>query len=99
MEVLGLLGRPLSEDDRTWELGARYLVIPFPDRGVLHDHICTGTELWREELAALRPPGAAQQVGAPTGGSPPPWPMFAGVLAASIMLVAGVIAFRKSPTG
>jgi hypothetical protein len=47
-----------SEDDRVWVRGETYLVLPFPDGGVLRDHICTATSEWTDDLAALRPSDA-----------------------------------------
>jgi hypothetical protein len=64
VEVHGLAGDGgddvpvFSEDDRVWVRGETYLVLPFPDGGVLRDHICTATSEWTDDLAALRPPDA-----------------------------------------
>jgi hypothetical protein len=57
-----------AEDDRTWELGARYLIVPIAEGNVLRDSICSATTEWRPELAALRPasvPTAATEVAVP----------------------------------
>lgn len=60
--VYGLSGEQFGEDDRTWQVGARYLVVPIVDGNVLRDSICSATTEWQPELAAIRPvsrPGAA----------------------------------------
>jgi hypothetical protein len=78
----------LSEDDRQWEEGGVYRVIPFVDGNVLRDHICTATTEWTDELAALRP-ASAQVVQVPT----PIGPVFIG-LAAVAILALSILGFR-----
>jgi hypothetical protein len=53
--VYGLSGEQFGEDDRTWQLGARYLVVPIVDGNILRDSICSATTEWQPQLAALRP--------------------------------------------
>ena len=59
VEVHGLTsGVQFSEDDRPWEEGATYLVVPIAEGGVLRDSICTATTEWTDDLAVLRPADA-----------------------------------------
>jgi hypothetical protein len=46
-----------GEDDRGWNVGATYLVLPYVEGGSLRDTICSATTEWTDELAALRPAG------------------------------------------
>lgn len=89
-------GAGVVEDDRTWTIGARYLVLPVVDRGALRDHICTATTEWRPELAELRPADARLLPSAPVSPSVSGGVM--GVVAAGLVLVAfagaGIVAFR-----
>jgi hypothetical protein len=97
VEVHGLTsGVEFSEDDRRWEAGTRYLVVPIVDGGVLRDSFCTPTTDWRPELAALRPataeifdPGSDERA-----VSIPPALLLAGVV---VLLVVGAsaLAFRR----
>ena len=98
VEVHGLTsGVQFSEDDRQWEAGATYLVLPYSDGGVLRDSICTATTEWTDDLAALRPADATHpctrrtgpRVGAHGAPGSSPW---------SSQLVAGIswVAFRRS---
>lgn len=96
-QVRGLTdGAGIVEDDRTWTVGARYLVLPVVDRGALRDHICTATTEWRPELAELRPADARLFPGAPVSLSVPGGVI--GVVAAGLVIVAvagaGIVAFR-----
>jgi hypothetical protein len=98
----------LGEDDRNWQLGARYLVIPYVgDDGLLRDHICTATTKWRAALADLRPPDAqapepvatpiAAEVVPPLTSAPPTIPLLpiaAATLALLILIGAAMLAFR-----
>ncbi|HET6745648.1 MAG TPA: hypothetical protein VFH90_07330 [Candidatus Limnocylindria bacterium] len=95
IEVFGLNGgRGVSEDDRTWQAGKRYLVIPYVIGGQLADHLCSGTTPWTNELAALRPPGSitAEPAEAPAA---PPWPVLIAVVAVLVMALVGWLAFRR----
>ena len=84
----------LSEDDRGWEVGADYLVVPFVDNGVLRDHICTATAPWTPELAAHRP-ADARAAEPPAGDVAFSAPLvLAGVGVAAILGVAA-LAFRR----
>jgi hypothetical protein len=81
------IGRPaviVGEDDRTWEAGATYLVVPFVDGAVLRDHLCTATTRWAPELADLRPPDARILAASGSSGG--------AALAPSILVLVGVIA-------
>jgi hypothetical protein len=97
VEVHGLTsGVEFSEDDRRWEAGTRYLVVPIIEGQVLRDSFCTPTTEWQPELAALRP-ASAQIIGGDTeetGVSVPPALLLAGAV---ILVVAGVsaLAFRR----
>lgn len=59
-------GTTLVEDDRLWEVGETYLVLPILHEGMLRDHECTATTVWRPELEAFRPQ-AAEVIEARTG--------------------------------
>jgi hypothetical protein len=89
VEVRGISdGAGLGEDDRTWQVGSRYLVIPYlADGGVLRDSICSGTAAWRDDLAKLRPPGAETRGAAGSGESDP-----GGGLAGYLLLVVALTA-------
>jgi hypothetical protein len=96
VEVHGLTsGVEFSEDDRRWETGARYLVVPFIEGQVLRDSICSPTTEWREELEALRPATARLVEGEPVDGIAfPP----ALILVGAVVLVLGgisLLAFRR----
>jgi hypothetical protein len=99
VEVFGLNGgRGVSEDDRTWQAGLRYLVIPYVIGGQLADHLCSGTTRWTNELVELRPPGtvAAAAAEAP---APPPWPVLLAVASVLVVAIAGWLAFRQTDSG
>ena len=73
-----------SSVDRTYEMGRRYLFVPY-DRsgGAFRDNICTDTRPWRPRLERLRPEGAqpvaaGQPSEAPAPGTPEPEPEPAG---------------------
>lgn len=74
---LGDEGRGPSEDDRRWERGTTYLVLPASNGAVLRDHICTATSEWTDELAALRPANARLLMDPAVDAAPPflvsPW--------------------------
>lgn len=93
VEVHGLTsGVEFSEDDRQWEAGMRYLVVPIVDGQVLRDSFCTPTTVWHSELAELRP-ATAEIVGADpdaTSVSVPPALLLAGLV---VLLVAGASAY------
>ncbi|MGZ8476376.1 MAG: hypothetical protein ACXWWQ_09200 [Candidatus Limnocylindria bacterium] len=96
VEVHGLTsGVEFGEDDRRWEAGTKYLVIPFIEGQVLRDSICTATTEWNPELELLRPENA-RVVGAEEAGGAgvPPALVLAGLV---ILLLAGAsaIAFRR----
>jgi hypothetical protein len=63
--------RQIVEDDRSWELGETYLVLPVPHQGLLADNACTATTVWESDLEAFRPadvvgnePGQADEASA-----------------------------------
>ena len=97
VRVTGMSDRvTFGEDDRHWVAGTTYLVVPFVDRGVLRDGICTATVEWSDELAALRPPDA-------TGVSPEaatdgelPLPIVALGVAAAALIAISVLVFRRT---
>ncbi|HET9416809.1 MAG TPA: hypothetical protein VFP30_04635 [Candidatus Limnocylindria bacterium] len=93
VEVHGLTsGVEFSEDDRRWEVGSRYLVVPIVEGEVLRDSFCTPTTEWQPELAALRP-ASAEIIGVDpeeTAVSVPPALLLAGMV---VLLVAGASAF------
>jgi hypothetical protein len=102
----------LGEDDRNWELGARYLVIPYlGDDGLLHDHICTATTKWRAALADMRPADALAPEAVPTPAaevvpqltteplSIPLLPLLAAALALLIVIGVALLAFRGTGSG
>ena len=94
VEVFGLNGREPAEDDRTWQAGARYLVIPYVVEGRLVDHICSGSTPWKAELAAIRPAGATIASAAADPAVAPPWPVILVLLVVGAGAVVGWIAFR-----
>jgi hypothetical protein len=86
-------GMAFVEDDRVWEVGRRYLVIPSVEGDILRDHQCTATTEWRPELAELRPADAVLSPDEPDGGIPVPLIVAA---AAVLVLAAGsALAFRR----
>jgi hypothetical protein len=97
MQVNGLAeGGFVAEDDRTWTVGQRYLVLPMTWEGMVIDHICTATTEWRPELADLRPADArilAAEASEPPGS--PPWfvPLVLGIT--GIALAAAFLVGRR----
>ncbi len=96
VEVHGLTsGVEFSEDDRRWEAGTRYLVVPIVEGQVLRDSICSSTTEWREELEALRPATARLVEGEPAGGVAfPPALILVGAVVPVLGLVS-LLAFRR----
>ena len=96
VEVHGLTsGVEFSEDDRPWEAGTRYLVVPIVEGPVLRDSICTATTEWSADLEALRPANARTVSGEEAGGATLPAEL---ILFATVVLVvagASVLAFRR----
>jgi hypothetical protein len=106
VDILGLAGTvpgrggpdggiALAEDDRLWELGAKYLVLPNLHEGALIDHQCTATTEWGPELEALRPADAT--IHEPTSPEAPTLPLVPLAVLAAVALVGGVsvLAFRR----
>jgi len=83
------------EDDRIWEVGQRYLVIPYVVEGRLVDHICSGTSPWSNELAALRPPTATVAEPAAPAASPP-WPVLSAGALVLVLALGGWLPFRRT---
>jgi hypothetical protein len=96
VEVRGLSsdGRR-SEDDRTWIVGQRYLVLPVPFEGALVDSICTATTEWQDELAELRPADAHPPSATPAAESGVPGAVLVAAAAFLVLAVIGFIAFRR----
>ena len=92
--VIGVVEGP-SEDDRTWEVGTTYLVVPHVDGPVLRDYICTATTAWTDDLAILRPADARLVTGAvaPQGG--PPGAIVLIALVSLAFLAVSLLAFRR----
>jgi hypothetical protein len=80
------------EDDRQWQIGEMYLVLPVVDEGVLRDNICTATTLWSDELAALRPAGA--QILPAEGYEPVSMPIIPIGLGVVVLMAVSLLAFR-----
>ena len=98
VEVHGLTsGVRFGEDDRSWELGATYLVVPIAEGGVLRETICTATTEWTDDLAALRPADATihAQTDEVTSSS---FPAALVIAVGALVLVVGIsaLAFRRS---
>ena len=86
---------PFGEDDRSWMAGETYLVVPWVDRGVLRDSICTATTEWSDELAALRPADARFLARPDPGSVSIPGTVI--VVGTVILVIAGAsaLAFRR----
>lgn len=98
VEVRGMGDAGLMEDDRQWTLGARYLVIPYVDRGALRDSICSATTEWRDELAVLRPEGARAPEESPSGSDGGVRPeLLALAVALGVLGIVALVAFRHGP--
>lgn len=82
-----------GEDDRGWNVGATYLVLPYVDGGSLRDTICSATTEWTDELAALRPAGA-ETVAEPAPSGPSVLLVGIGLV---VVIFAGIswMAFRR----
>lgn len=96
VEVRGMGDAGFMEDDRQWEPGFRYLVIPYVERGVLRDHICTATTEWIDELAVLRPEGARPPEEVPGGSGEPPTEVLIFVGAVVVLVGVSAFAFRRT---
>ena len=97
VEVRGMGDAGFMEDDRQWEPGFRYLVIPYVERGVLRDHICTATTKWLDALAVLRPEGAQPPEEAPGGsGGGPSTEVLLLIGAVVVLIVVSAFAFRRT---
>lgn len=81
-----------GEDDRTWTLGATYLVVPHLDRGVLRDNICTPSTSWDASLMELRPADARVVAQAAPPAGPPL--VVVGMLIAALIGISW-FAFRR----
>jgi hypothetical protein len=96
VEVHGMTsGVEFGEDDRRWEAGTKYLVVPFIEGQVLRDSICTATTEWSAEMELLRPEDARVISAEPADGAAiNPALVLAGLV---ILVLAGAsaIAFRR----
>lgn len=95
IEVRGMADGVLLEDDRSWQVGQRYLVVPRVSGGILRDDICTATTPWRDELAILRPASVRAGGGGGSGVSGAVL-VAVGVLA---VLAISAFAFRRAGAG
>ena len=81
-------GAGFSEDDRRWNPGATYLVVPWVDGAVLRDSICTATTEWHPGLEALRPADARIVLAEEAEGLAVPAPLLA---VGAVLLLIGAI--------
>lgn len=82
--------------DRTWELGRRYLVLPYSESGELRDNSCTQTQPWTEELAVHRPAAARTVTPTATAGDDgADRRVLFGLLAALVTATAATTAVRR----
>lgn len=88
------MGAGVSEDDRHWTLGTRYLVLPWVADGVLRDHICTATTEWTSELGSLRP-ADARVLAAEEAPATVPTPILIAGIGVLLVAAASVLAFRR----
>ena len=79
------------EDDRTWTARATYLVMPFLDRGVLRDNICTPSQNWDAHLQDLRPANARVMAEEESDQSP----LVAVGMVVAALGVISLLAFRR----
>lgn len=91
-------GNGASSVDRTWEAGAKYLVFASIADGQLTDNSCSTTQIWSDDLAALRP-SDARPPGDPNDSTTPGLP---GALVVVIGVVAALglvsfLVFRSRP--
>jgi hypothetical protein len=96
VEVHGLTsGVEFSEDDRHWEQGTTYLVVPYVEANVLRDSICSATVEWNEGLADLRPADAV--VHGEEAASPSSLPVVPLAVAAVVLATVAIsfLAFRR----
>lgn len=91
-------GNGASSVDRTWQAGAKYLVFASIADGQLTDNSCSNTQIWTDDLAALRP-SDARPAGDATDDTSPGLPgtllVVVGVVAA--VVVVSLLAFRSRP--
>ena len=87
-------GAGFSEDDRRWNLGTTYLVVPWVAEGVLRDHICTATTEWTSELGSLRPAGVRVAT-PPEPSAGIPSPILILLVTVGFVAVASLLAFRR----
>jgi hypothetical protein len=92
-------GAGFSEDDRHWDVGTTYLVLPYADGGTLRDNVCTATVAWTDDLADLRPADAEIYTGtdgpAATGSFSIPAPLIVAAAAVVGMGLVSLLAFRR----
>jgi hypothetical protein len=91
-------GNGATSIDRTWEAGGRYLVFASAAEGRLADNACSNTQLWSEELTALRPSDVRQpSADEDRGGTGVSGPLLALIAAIGLIGVVGFVAFRSRP--
>lgn len=97
VEVHGLAsGVEFTEDDRHWEAGTTYLVLPYTEGGDLRDSICTATTEWTEDLAALRPADAVIHEPAEPAEASVPMAIPLAAVALAVVALVSIVAFRRS---
>jgi len=70
--------------DRTWEANRRYLVFASPVDGQLTDNACSNSQIWSDDLEALRPTDARPPADPNDNGT-------AGALPLPVLVVIGVL--------
>ena len=85
-------GNTVTSVDRAFEVGTRYLFVPFGMEDTFaSDNSCSATQPWDESLAALRPADARGPIGGPPP-APAPFDLLGAVLPFGVaLLVAGVL--------
>ena len=93
-------GNAITSIDRSWEPGATYLVFASVVNGKLADNACSNTQIWTDDLAALRP-SDARPAGDPTDTSPGlPGTLLVVVGVVAAVVVVSLLAFRsRKPSG
>lgn len=99
-EPSGLFGGTSATSvDRSWTVGATYLVFPRAEGERLQDNSCSPTREWSPEFAAARPadarPPSAAESGEPGGLPVPAWAAVLGGAAIVGGLVVTLLAFRR----
>ena len=90
-------GDSATSVDRTFQVGVKYLFLPYLDGATLADNSCTSTTPWSDGLAALRPAAARAPLSATAGESGFDLggaiaPLGVALLVAGVLLVVGLLA-------